>query len=288
MKILVTGANGQLGSELKTLSANYPRFVFDFTDLAELDITDKTACANYLRTCSPDAVINCAAYTAVDKAETDREKAHLLNVEAVENLTKASEQAGAYFIHISTDYVFDGKTYMPYVESDATCPQSEYGRSKELGEKVALQYEKSMIVRTAWLYSSFGNNFVKTMIRLGSERRELNVVFDQTGTPTYAGDLASALLQIIDKIAKGEKPFVAGIYHYSNEGVCSWYDFACSVMELKGLECKVNPIETKAYPTPAQRPPFSVLNKAKIKATYGIEINRWETSLKKMIREMGR
>jgi dTDP-4-dehydrorhamnose reductase len=267
-------------------AANYPDFDFDFTDVAELDIADKQACTDYLRSYSPDFTINCAAYTAVDKAENEKEKAQLLNVDAVENLMEASKQIGAVFIHISTDYVFDGTAHRPYRESDPTCPQSEYGRSKDAGEKLALRYEKTMIVRTAWLYSTFGNNFVKTMIKLGKERKELNVVCDQIGTPTCAADLAATLLRIIDTITKGERNFVPGIYHYSNEGVCSWYDFACAVMEFGGLDCKVNPIETEAYPTPARRPSFSVLNKAKIKAVYGVEINRWETSLKKTMKNL--
>ena len=272
-----------MGNEIKLASADYPQFDFEFTDLAELDITSRQACVEYLRECQPGFIINCAAYTAVDKAETDSEKARLLNIDAVANLTEASKQAGAALIHISTDYVFDGTAHRPYRESDAPCPQSEYGRSKLEGEKLALSYANTMVVRTAWLYSSFGNNFVKTMIRLGRERSDLNVVCDQIGSPTCAADLASALLQIIAAVASGEKAFVPGIYHYSNEGVCSWYDFASAIMDLAGLNCRVHPVETEAYPTPARRPAFSVLNKSKIKTVYGIEINRWETSLRKLI-----
>jgi dTDP-4-dehydrorhamnose reductase len=284
MKVLITGAGGQLGSEIRLLAKVYPDYLFDFTDVAELDITNKEACVEYIRSYSPDFIINCAAYTAVDKAESDKEKAQLLNVDAVGNLTEAAKQVGATFIHISTDYVFDGTAHRPYRESDLPCPQSEYGRSKYEGEKLALRYDKTMVVRTAWLYSTFGNNFVKTMLRLGKERKELNVVADQIGTPTCAADLAAALLQIIDAVAKGEKDFVPGIYHYSNEGVCSWYDFAQVIMECGGLDCQINPIETEDYPTPARRPPFSVLNKSKIKSVYGIKINRWETSLKQTIK----
>lgn len=286
MKILVTGAGGQLGSELKELSASYPDISFDFTDVAELDITDRTACEKYMRALHPDFVINCAAYTAVDKAESDKDKARLLNVDSVDNLVAASKQAEAYFMHISTDYVFDGQSYRPYRETDAVCPRSEYGRTKELGEQAALKYDKAMVVRTAWLYSAYGNNFVKTMVRLGSERNELNVVCDQVGTPTYAADLACALLQIASKVYKREKAFVPGIYHYTNEGVCSWYDFACTVMEYAGLQCAVKPINTEDYPTPAQRPHYSVLDKAKIKAVYDIEIDRWAPSLKRMMKRL--
>jgi dTDP-4-dehydrorhamnose reductase len=281
-KILVTGANGQLGSELKKLS-KAEQFEFIFTDVNELDITDTEACTTFFDEVKPSFVINCAAYTAVDKAESDRELAWKVNVDAVRNLAISCSICDSYLIQISTDYVFDGKSSTPYVEQDLVHPQSEYGRSKAAAEVEALSYSKSLVIRTSWLYSTFGNNFVKTMIRLGKERESINVVFDQIGTPTYAEDLASAILRIIDKINSEEKNFIAGIFHYSNEGVCSWYDFACAIMQLNNLNCKVYPIETKKYPTPAKRPEFGVLNKAKIKSTYGIEINHWYSSLERMI-----
>jgi dTDP-4-dehydrorhamnose reductase len=281
-KILVTGANGQLGSELKKLSKN-EQFDFVFTDVAELDITDIQACMAFFDKINPHFVVNCAAYTAVDKAESDKLLAWKLNVDAVKNLVIASSIHDSYLIQLSTDYVFDGKSSTPYVERDLTHPQSEYGRSKAAAEVEALSYPKSLVIRTSWLYSTFGNNFVKTMLRLGKEREALNVVFDQVGTPTYAEDLAAAILRIISKIASKEEDFVSGIFHYSNEGVCSWYDFACAIMKLSGLNCKVYPIETANYPTPAKRPEFGVLNKSKIKSVYGIDIGHWRSSLERMI-----
>jgi dTDP-4-dehydrorhamnose reductase len=228
---------------------------------------------------TPNFVINCAAYTAVDKAESDRELAWKLNADAVKNLATASDSVKAYFIHISTDYVFDGEKCTPYTENDSVNPQSEYGRSKLVGESYALHFNNAMIIRTAWLYSSFGNNFVKTMRRLGSERESLNVVFDQTGTPTNAKDLAATILEIIGKVSRGDKQFQGGVYHFSNEGVCSWYDFACAVMSLNALDCRINPIRTDAYPTPARRPKFSVLDKSKIKTVYDVSIKHWYKSL---------
>jgi dTDP-4-dehydrorhamnose reductase len=281
-KILVTGANGQLGSELKKLSKDI-QFEFIFTDVNELDITDIQACTAFFDEVKPHFVINCAAYTAVDKAESDKGLAWKVNVDAVRNLAISCSLCDSYLIQISTDYVFDGKSSIPYVERDLVRPQSEYGKSKAAAEVEALSYSKSLVIRTSWLYSTFGNNFVKTMIRLGKEQESINVVFDQIGTPTYAEDLASAILRIIDKIDSDEKNFVAGIFHYSNEGVCSWYDFACAIMKLNNMNCKIYPIETKDYLTPAKRPEFGVLNKAKIKSVYGIEINHWCSSLEKMI-----
>lgn len=283
--ILVTGANGQLGSELRKLSNTFP-FHFIFTDVEQLNITDKEACKEFIQTNNCSYIINCAAYTAVDKAETDKEIAFKLNAEAVRNLAQACKENDSFFFHISTDYVFDGKNYQPYKEGDKINPQSEYGRTKVAGENFALEYSKSLVIRTAWLYSEFGNNFVKTMVRLGKEKESLNVVFDQVGTPTLAFDLAHTILEIISKIETKEKEFVSGIYHYSNEGVCSWFDFATAIMTTKKLNCKVHPIETKDYPTPAQRPHFSVLNKAKIKNTYGIDIPHWLVSLEKTLEKI--
>jgi dTDP-4-dehydrorhamnose reductase len=281
-KILVTGANGQLGSELKKLSNGKP-FDFVFTDVNELDITNERSCTAFFDEVEPHFVINCAAYTAVDKAEECQTIAWKVNVEAVRNLVVASSRCRASLVHISTDYVFDGKASTPYVESHPVDPQSEYGRTKAAAEIEALKYDRSIVIRTSWLYSTFGNNFVKTMRRLGAERESIGVVFDQIGTPTYAEDLAAAILQIIAATDENEKAFVPGIFHYSNEGVCSWYDFACAVMRLSGLNCKVRPIETADYPTPAQRPQFGVLNKAKIKSVYGINIPHWYSSLETMI-----
>ncbi|MDR1593744.1 MAG: dTDP-4-dehydrorhamnose reductase [Prevotellaceae bacterium] len=286
-KILVTGAKGQLGSELKKLSKD-AKFDFVFTDVDELDITDIQACATFFDEVKPDFVINCAAYTAVDKAESEKRLAWKINVDAVKNLVISCSLHDSYLIQISTDYVFDGKSPTPYVERDLVAPQSEYGKSKAAAELEALSYPKSLVIRTSWLYSTFGNNFVKTMIRLGQERKSLDVVFDQVGTPTYAEDLASAILAIAGKINSGEKKFVAGIFHYSNEGVCSWYDFACAIMKLNELECKIYPIETSDYPTPAKRPKYGVLNKAKIKSVYEIDINHWFSSLERMIDSLNR
>jgi dTDP-4-dehydrorhamnose reductase len=286
-KILVTGADGQLGRELRKLSKN-AEFDFVFTDINELDITDVQACAAFFNEIKPHFVVNCAAYTAVDKAESERQLAWKVNVDAVKNLVISCSMHDSYLIQISTDYVFDGQSPMPYVEWDSVAPRSEYGKSKAAAELDALSYYRSLIIRTSWLYSAFGNNFVKTMIRLGKERESLNVVFDQVGTPTYAEDLASAILDIIGKIDSENRDFVAGIFHYSNEGVCSWYDFACAIMKLKGLKCKVYPIETKDYPTPARRPQYGVLNKAKIKSTYEIKIDHWYSSLEKMIDSLNR
>jgi dTDP-4-dehydrorhamnose reductase len=280
--ILVTGADGQLGSELKKLSKG-AKFDFVFTDVAELDITDIQACAVFFDDVKPDFVIKCAAYTAVDKAESDKRLAWKINVDAVKNLVISCSLHNSYLIQISTDYVFDGKSSVPYVERDLVAPQSEYGKTKAASELEVLTYSKSLVIRTSWLYSTFGNNFVKTMIRLGQERKSLDVVFDQVGTPTYAEDLAAAILEIAGKIDSGEKNFAAGLFHYSNEGVCSWYDFACAIMKLSGSKCKIYPIETSDYPTPAKRPQYGVLNKAKIKSIYGIKINHWYSSLVKMI-----
>ena len=285
-RILVTGANGQLGREIGKLAENFQAFDFVLTDIDELDITDVAACRAMAAKVQPFCLINCAAYTAVDKAETDVELARKLNVAAVENLVAASRSVDAYFVQISTDYVFDGAACTPYEETSPTAPQSEYGRGKLEGEHIALAYDKTIVVRTAWLYSTFGNNFVKTMLRLGTNKPSLNVVCDQVGTPTYAEDLAVTLLQIMENVAIGNKRFVPGVFHYSNEGVCSWYDFAHAIMKIKGLECAVKPIATKDYPTPASRPAFSVLNKSKIKETYNIEINHWITSLEKMLNSL--
>lgn len=276
MNILVTGAYGQLGSEIKELAALYPSFKFLFTDVDSLDITSDEAVRLFFAGNKVEAVINCAAYTAVDKAESDVETARLVNAVAPGILAKYAAKTAARMIHISTDYVFAGNASKPYSEEQEVDPQGVYGHTKLKGEqRVLAENPDSVIVRTSWLYSAFGNNFVKTMLRLGREREELKVVFDQVGTPTYAADLASALLQILEK----PDQIVPGIYHYSNEGVASWYDFALAIFELSEIKCKVQPVESHEFSTPTKRPHYSVLNKSKIKNTFGIEIPYWRDSL---------
>ncbi|MDR1402147.1 MAG: dTDP-4-dehydrorhamnose reductase [Tannerellaceae bacterium] len=283
--ILITGANGQLGNSLRLLSKQYPRYRFLFTDVDILDICNKEALQAYMKTCEVDYVVNCAAYTAVDKAEDEEVLCLTINRDAVRSLGEAASAAKVKVIHISTDYVFDGTNSIPYVESDYTCPMSAYGRSKHEGELILKAVcPHAIIIRTSWLYSEFGNNFVKTILRLDKEHSKLNVVFDQIGTPTYSGDLASAILSIIDYSEK--KEFIQGTYHYSNEGVCSWYDFALKIVELKHLSCKIVPVDTKDYPTRATRPQYSVLNKGKIKKKYGLTIPHWEESLKQMLAKL--
>lgn len=286
-KILITGSNGQLGSEIRKSSELYPDFSFVFTDLNELDITNPAAVEAMLADEKPQWLINCAAYTAVDKAETEAETAWLINAVAPAILAEKSKAVGCHFVQISTDYVFDGKSYLPYMEEDEVCPTSVYGRTKLEGELISLTNNpETLIIRTSWLYSSFGSNFVKSMIKLGKERDQLNVIFDQIGTPTYAGDLAMAILEIIRKTESKESEFIAGIYHYSNEGVCSWYDFAIAIHLIYGINCYVNAIESKDYLSRVTRPPYSVLNKSKIKSIFGIEIPYWRKSLEKCISEI--
>lgn len=277
--ILVTGANGQLGNSIRLLAKHYPQYNFLFTDVDTLDITDPQAVGKAIKDNQVDYVVNCAAYTAVDKAEDNEELCRRLNSYAVGLLGKAAHEAGAKMIHISTDYVFSGTGCLPYKETDETRPVSAYGRTKLAGEQILQEVcPEAVIIRTAWLYSEFGSNFVKTVLRLGKERDELRFVFDQIGTPTYAGDLAAAVMAVVAADEKGA--FVPGIYHYSNEGVCSWYDFTIKILEIAGIGSRVFPIETKEYPTKAVRPPYSVLNKSKIKETYGIAIPHWEASLR--------
>lgn len=280
--ILVTGSNGQLGQAIRRLSTAHPSFQFYFTDIDVLDITDKQAVDTFMQVHRISYVLNCAAYTDVNRAETDETLAERVNAEAVCILGEVSAAQSAKMIHVSTDYVFDGTNCLPYTETDATCPVSAYGRTKLKGEQLLQAVcPDAVIIRTAWLYSEWGNNFVKTMLRLGKEREELCVVFDQVGTPTYAGDLAEAMLTIVEAASHGH--FVPGVYHYSDEGVCSWYDFTVKILALGGLPCRVEAIETKDYPTPAIRPAYSVLNKAKIKEIYKMAVPHWEESLKKMI-----
>ncbi|WP_289006746.1 dTDP-4-dehydrorhamnose reductase [uncultured Parabacteroides sp.] len=277
--VLVTGANGQLGNSIRLLAENHPGYNFLFTDVDTLDITNPAAVRGMIKDNQVDFVLNCAAYTAVEKAEEDEALCRRINAFAVGVLGKAAHEAGAKMIHVSTDYVFSGTSYRPYVETDVTCPVSAYGRTKLAGEEILQEVcPDAVIIRTAWLYSEFGSNFVKTVLRLGKERDQLGFVFDQIGTPTYAGDLAAAILAVVT--ADERNAFVPGIYHFSNEGVCSWYDFTVKILQIAGIDCRVLPIETKDYPTKAVRPPYSVLNKKKIKTTYGITIPHWEESLR--------
>lgn len=279
-KILVTGANGQLGSELKALQEKFPSLEFVFTDVENLDITNAAAIEQFVRDTTPQFVINCAAYTAVDRAEEDLEMARKINALAPRLLAEACAKAGMKLIHVSTDYVFDGTAHKPYTEDAPTSPESAYGVTKLEGEQaVTGACRESVIIRTSWLYSSHGNNFVKTMLRLGSERDELGIIFDQIGTPTYARDLADAILTIVNKLVAGECQDCWGIYHFSNEGVCSWYDFAWEIFRQEGIDCKVRPIETAEYPTPAKRPHYSVMHKGKIRSVFGINIPHWADSL---------
>lgn len=282
MNILITGCNGQLGSEIRLLEDNFPQYTFFNTDKDELDITNQLAVDDFVNRNEIDGIVNCAAYTAVDKAETDQKLCTALNTEAPVYMAAAIEKRGGWMIHVSTDYVFNGKKHTPYVETDTPCPDSVYGSTKLAGEFGVSKFcKKTMIVRTAWLYSGFGNNFVKTMMRLGREKAELGVVFDQIGTPTYARDLAVAIFTAIEK---GVTP---GVYHFSNEGVCSWYDFTKAIHRIAGITtCNVKPLHTSEYQTPATRPAYSVLDKTKIKETYGIEIPYWENSLEECIKRM--
>ena len=279
MNILITGCNGQLGNEMQLLEKEDAANNYFNTDVAELDITNVEAIEQFLAANNIDGIVNCAAYTAVDKAEANEEFCTLLNAEAPGYLAHAIGKRGGWMIQISTDYVFDGTQHLPYQEDEDTCPNSVYGRTKLVGEFNVLKLcQQSMVIRTAWLYSTFGNNFVKTMIRLGNERPELGVIADQIGTPTYPLDLAR---NIMTSISKGIQP---GIYHCTNVGVAAWYDFTKAIHRLAGITtCHVRPLHTSEYPTAAQRPPYSVLDKTKIKQTYGIEIPYWEESLKECI-----
>ncbi len=280
--ILLTGCNGQLGSEIRALENQYEDYCFFNTDVNELDITNQLAVEHFVASHEISGIVNCAAYTAVDKAESAKEQCTTLNTVAPAYLAAAVEKRGGWMIHISTDYVFNGTKHTPYLESDTPSPDSVYGSTKLAGELGVTKFcSRSMIIRTAWLYSPFGNNFVKTMIRLGSERSELGVIFDQIGTPTYAHDLAQAILTII---VKGIQP---GVYHFTDEGVTSWYDFTKSIHRISGITgCHVRPLHTSEYPTAARRPYYSVLDKSKIKTAYDIEIPHWEESLEKCIQRI--
>jgi len=281
--ILITGANGQLGSEFQKRTFSLLDEIF-YTDIEELDITDLRAVISFVERNDIDTIINCAAYTAVDRAEEDAERAAKINRDAVKNLATAATRLGCLLVHISTDYVFDGQQDHPYTEKDTPNPQTVYGRTKWEGEQ-AIRESGCMhiIIRTAWLYSEFGNNFVETMLRVGSEREDLNVVHDQLGSPTYAGDLADAIIKILER---DDLPEHEGTYHYSNEGICSWYEFAKEIMKLGEKDCEVHPITTAEYPTKAQRPAYSVLDKTKMKETFGVEVPEWRTSLRGVVEKL--
>ncbi len=285
MHILVTGSKGQLGNELQVLAHKFPKFSFLFTDVDELDISNKKAVNAIFKENKFQCVINCAGYTNVDKAEEEQDLARKINVQGLKNIAQACNKYDVELMHISTDYVFDGKNHRPYSETDFTNPLSVYGETKLEGEQMVEEFAKTaIIIRTSWLYSSFGHNFVKTILKYGSERDELNIVYDQIGTPTYAADLAELIMANIEDLK-----WLQGthIYHYSNEGVCSWYDFAKEIVELSQIDCKLNPIETKDYPLPACRPSYSLLNKAKIKdGLEGIDIPYWKDSLKRCLNKI--
>ena len=277
--ILITGANGQLGNEIRKISEKYYGYDFVFTDIDTLNLTNKTQVNDFILKTSPDWIINCAAYNFVDKAESETEKAFLVNAESVKNIAESVKGTDCKFIHISSDYVFDGKSNLPYTEDSPVNPLSVYGKSKLTGEEFALSHNRTMIIRTSWLYSSFCHNFVRTILKKSRETDSLRVVFDQTGTPTYAADLAEAIIEIVSGVIRNKIAFHAGIYHYSNEGVCTWYDLAEAVISEVGSECQVFPVLSEEYPVAAQRPAYSVLNKSKIKETYNIDIPHWRKSL---------
>lgn len=274
MKILITGCNGQLGRKMHDLLADYDDEVI-YTDVDTLDISDMYDLDKFVGENGFTHIVNCAAYTAVDKAESDRINAAKINIDAVHNLAVVSSKHNIKLVHISTDYVFDGRSYQPYMENMIAMPQTVYGKTKFGGEQI-LQAEcrSAIIIRTAWLYSEYGNNFVKTMLRLGREREELNVVYDQVGSPTYAGDLAKTIIDILH-----HNEWIPGVYHFTDEGVCSWFDFTKMIFFIAGIDCKVNPILSSEYKCAAQRPFYSVLNKKKIKTTFGINIPYWLESL---------
>jgi len=284
LNVLVTGSNGQLGSEIEELSKEY-KYNFYFTDRTTLDISNPHAITEFIISNNINTIINCAAYTAVDKAESDAEMADTINHLAVKHLAEISKEKNIQLIHISTDYVFNGKNHMPYIETDETNPNGVYGKTKLDGEKAMIEInpKNSIIIRTSWVYSSYGANFVKTMLRLGKEKESLGVIFDQVGTPTYARDLAQAILEIIPKISSDK----VEIYNYSNEGVLSWYDFAKEIMQMAKLNCEINTIETKEYPTPAQKPHYSLLNKSKIKKAFNLTIPYYKDSLNECLIKMG-
>lgn len=290
MVVLVTGAKGQLGQSIGFIANKYPNIQFVYTDFQEMDITNIENCQAVFAKHQPHFCINTAAYTAVDKAESESDKAHLINAVGPENLAKVCKEFDTILVHISTDFIFDGTSKVPYLETDIPNPKSIYGQTKLDGE-LAIQknWEKYFIVRTSWVYSQFANNFMKTMLRLASERDSLSVVNDQIGTPTYAVDLAEVLLKIIQSCHAepvSASPNNFGVYNFSNEGICSWYDFAQEIFQQNAISINLNPIPTDAYPTPASRPAYSVLDKTKIKKVFQIEIKEWKDSLKECIKHL--
>lgn len=287
--ILITGAHGQLGNEFRFLSFTNAQFQFIFSDVDSLNITKLNAVRNFFSKNSVQYVVNCAAYTAVDRAETDVKLATRINVAGARNLAKVCKENSSVLIQISTDYVYHNRQNTPFVETDVVSPKSVYAKTKLAGDKAVLKYNyASLVLRTSWLYGTYGHNFVKTMLRLGKEKTDLSVVFDQIGTPTYARDLAKAILQIINKLESKEvsRAEAHGIWHYSNEGVTSWFDFAQAIFDFSELTCRVHPIVSAQYPTPAARPPFSVLNKDKIKKVFGIHIPHWQNSLRECLKAL--
>ncbi len=282
MKVLITGSKGQLGLSIKKLAPEFPDYRFIYTDVEELDITKADDIRKFISDTNPEVIINCAAYTAVDKAEEDTEKAHLLNTTAPGYLAKAASENNILLIHISTDFIFGGDRKTPYTEEDKAVPESVYAKTKADGEQEVVKNSKrAVIFRTSWLYSEFGHNFVKTILRLAEERQEINVVNDQIGTPTYATDLAETILRLLPELTKINQG--TEIIHFSNEGIASWYDFAKEIVQQSGLKCKVNPISTEQYPLPAKRPAYSVLDKSKIKSRYGIDIPDWREGLRRCL-----
>ena len=287
--ILITGAAGQVGNEFRFLAFTHAQFKFIYTDVEQLDITKLGETLRFFKRNTPQYVINCAAYTAVDKAETDVALATKINANGARNLAKACQATGATLIQLSTDYVYHNNQNTPFKEGDRTSPKGVYAKTKLRGDLAALKFcERAIVLRTSWVYGTFGNNFVKTMLRLGKEREQLNVVFDQIGTPTYARDLAKAILKVAQKIENQEvdPKILRGVFHYSNEGVTSWYDFTKAIFDIRDIACRVFPIESTQYPTPAARPPFSVLNKAKFRETFSIDIPHWRDSLVACLKEL--
>lgn len=285
--ILITGANGQLGREFSVLAHAFPGMNISARNQEELDITQSQSLERTLAGGNYDYCINCAAYTAVDRAEQEADRARAINRDAVHNLGKACRDTGVRLIHFSTDYVYHNSLNRPLLETDPTTPQNIYAQTKLAGEEVLLAaLPSALILRTSWVYSSFGHNFVKTMLRLGKERSSLNIVYDQIGTPTYARDIARACLRIIQQVQSGHQVWEGGVFNYSNEGVCSWYDFALAIFELSNLSCSVKPIESRDYPTPARRPCYSVLNKARFKSVFQMTIPHWRDALRRCLGEL--
>jgi dTDP-4-dehydrorhamnose reductase len=287
MKVLITGSNGQLGSEIRELASEYENLECIFKDLPELDICDTDALNTFIIDQHINVVINCAGYTVVDKAEEDPEIAEQVNAKGVLNLVNALEKVDGKLIHISTDYVFDGNHSQPYKESDPVSPVGVYGETKRAGELAVLNSSiDAIVIRTSWLYSGYGNNFLKTMLRLGNEKKSIQVVFDQRGTPTFANNLAKTCLDILSDASSTKISKKGSLYHYSNEGDTTWYDFASAIMEISNIDCKVIPIETKDYPTQARRPLYSVLDKSKIKSDFKVTIPHWRDSLANCIKKI--